>query len=256
MHLLFLQDDLGDDWPIETLGSGGQPMTKQFTDGIGKLCKQILIGYGATEFMICSSMVIHHPDEFQDFCCGNVAPGIDTKIVDEAGEIVPINTRGEILIKSKYLFEGYFNDPEKTNATFTSDGWFKTDDIGFMNEDGVIYCGGRKSEMILSGGMNVAPSILEATLERYPGVSQAICVPVPHDFLYQVICACVMLEEGSDVREEQLRVYCEEIHNDKSRMFTVLPTYYMFTESFPETFTGKTARKLLTAQATQLFSGK
>ena len=251
---LFLQDDIGDDWPIETVGSGGQPMTKQFTKCIGKLCKQCTIGYGGTEPMITSSIIINHPDEFEDFCCGKNAAGISTKIVDEAGEIVPVNTRGEILIKSKYVFKEYYNDPEKTKACFTSDGWYKSDDIGFIKEDGILFCVGRKSDMIISGGMNVAPSILEATIEKYPGVAQAICVPIPHDILYQVICACVQLEEGSDVTEEQLRMYCEEIHNDRSRMFTVLPTYYMFTEKFPETYTGKTARRILTAEATKLFS--
>ena len=252
-HSYFLQDDFGDDWPIESVGCGGQPITKAFANCIGKLCKKCLVGYAGTEFMLASSMIINHPDEFEDFCCGRIVAGISTKIVDEAGEIVPVNTPGEILLKSNYLFKEYFNDPEKTKATFTSDGWFKTDDVGFMNEDGMLFCVGRKSDMIISGGMNVDPSILEATLERYPGVAQAICVPVSQDVLYQVVCACIKLEEESDVTEEQLRAYCEEIHNDRSRMFTVLPTYYLFKEKFPETYTGKTARRLLKAEAAKLF---
>ena len=161
-----LQEDIGDDWPIETVGSGGQPMTKQFTKCIGKMCKQCTIGYGGTEPMITSSIIINNPDEFEDFCCGKNAAGISTKIVDEVGEIVPVNTRGEILIKSKYVFKEYYNDPEKTKACFTSDGWYKSDDIGFIKEDGNLFCVGRKSDMIISGGMNVAPSILEATIAK------------------------------------------------------------------------------------------
>ena len=179
---------------------------------------------------------------------------ISTKIVDEAGEIVLVNTRGDILIKSIYVFKGSNNDSEKTKASLTSDGWYKSDDIGFIKEDGNLFCVGRKSDMIISGGINVNPSILEATIEKYPGVAQAICVPIPHNILYHVICACVQLDEGSDVMEEQLRMYCEEIHNDRLRMFTVLPTYYMFTEKCPETYTGKTARRILTTEATKLFS--
>ena len=164
-----------------------------------------------------------------------------------------MNTRGEILVKSKNLFKEYCNDAEKTKAAFTSDGWFKTDDIGFMKENGMLFCVGKKSDMIISGGMNVDPVILEATIEKYPGVARAICVPIPHRILHQVVCACVKLEEGSDVTEEQLRLYCEEIYNDKSRVFTVLPTYYMFKKEFPETYTGKIARRLLKTEATKLF---
>ena len=230
-------------------------MVKQFASGTGKLCKNMTFGYGATEVLLCSNFFINHPDDFEDYAIGKVVPGIEMKIVQLDGneEIVPVNTRGEIYVKTKFAFKEYYNDPEKTKACFTSDGWFRTDDIGYMNEDGMFFCEGRKSEMILSGGMNVAPSILEATLEKYPGVAHAVCVPVPHDILYQVVCACVILEEGSDVTEEQLRLYCEEIHNDKRRLFTILPTYYMFMDKFPETNSGKTARNELTNRATQLF---
>ena len=69
---------------------------------------------------------------------------------------------------------------------------------------------GRQSEINISGGMNVVPSILEATIETFPGVESVICVPVPHEVLYQVIRACVVLEEGSDVTKEELRNFCEE----------------------------------------------
>ena len=109
----------------------------------------------------------------------------------------------------------------------------------------MFYCGGRKSEMIISGGMNVVPSILEATIETFPGVESVICVLVPHEVLYQVICACVVLQYGSDVTGGELRNYCEVIHNDKPRLFTVVPTYYRFMREFPETYTGKVARKIL-----------
>ena len=252
----YLQDSLGGDWPVQTVITGGQPMSKHFASGIGKLFKQILPIYGSGELLLCIHKSFSHQDDFEDFCCGTVSPGIEVKIVDKHEETVPINTHGELYVKSVFAFKEYYNDPEKTIGSFTSDGWFKTDDIGFMDEDGIIFCIGRKSQTIISGGMNVAPSILEATLERYPGVAQAICVPVPHDILYQVVCACILLEEGSDVTEDQLRMYCEDTHNDRSRMFTVLPTFYLFMPEFPETLTGKTARAILTTQATKLFKGK
>lgn len=167
------------------------------------------------------------------------------KIVDEKEEIVCVREKGEIYVKIDCLFKSYYNDPEKTRACFTDDGWYRTDDAGFMTEDGLFFCIGRKSEMILSGGFNVAPAILEHVLESCDGVARAVCVPVSHEVLYQVICACVILENGSDLTEEKLRAYCDEIHNDTPRMFTVLPTFYLFMNDFPQTHTGKTSRKEL-----------
>lgn len=166
-------------------------------------------------------------------------------IADGNEKPVEANQRGEIYVKSSTMFKGYCNDPEKTKASFTEDGWFRTDDIGFVSESGLFFCEGRKSEMIISGGMNVAPTLLETVLRNCPGVSRVACVPVAHDVMYQVICACVILEDGSDVTEEILRNYCEEIHNDKPRLFNVLPTFYLFLDKFPETFMGKVARKEL-----------
>ena len=102
--------------------------------------------------------------------------------------------RGEIYIKADSLFKGYYNDPEKTKAVMTEDGWYRTDYICVTNEDGMIYCFGRKSEMIISVGMNVDSSILEAILQNCSGVARAICVPVPHKVMYQVICLRIILK--------------------------------------------------------------
>ena len=189
------------------------------------------------------------PGDVEDRSVGQPNPRTEIKIVDENEQVVPVNTCGEIYVKSKCLLKEYYNDLERTRASLTADGWFRTDDVGFMNEDGTFFCEGRKSEIIISGGINVAPSVLEATLEKCPGVAHAICVPVPHNILFQAVCACVILDKGSDVTEEKLRNYLESVHNDKPRLFTVLPTYYMFMDRFPELQTGKISRKELAEKA-------
>ena len=235
------------------VGSGGQPMSKNVVNCIGKLCKKFGTGYGATEFLIGTGMTVDDPGDFQEYSIGYPYPGVQIRVCDDNGEPVPTNQRGELHVKSDGMFLGYYNDPEKTKAAFSEDGWFKTDDIGFVTEEGLFFCEGRKSEMIISGGMNVAPTILEAVLRNCPGVARVVCVPVAHDVMYQVICACVILEDGADVTEDQLRQYCEDVHNDKPRLFTVLPTYYMFLTEFPETYTGKVSRKELTKMACEKF---
>ena len=203
--------------------------------------------------MLCTQLTVQKAEDYEEYAIGYAYPGVELKIVNEKEETVPVGEKGELFVKIDSLFKGYHNDPEKTEACFSDDGWYRTDDICYMKDDGLFFCVGRKSEMILSGGFNVAPAILELTLERCHGVARAVCVPVPHEILYQVVCACVILEAGSDLMEESLRAYCEDVHNDKPGMFTVLPTYYMFLKDFPQTNTGKTSRRQLTKMATEKF---
>ena len=248
-----LQNELGNDWPVKAVLTGGQPISKMFGSCIGKVCNTFINAYGSTEYFLGIIHAVQSTEQFHDYSIGRPLQGVEVKIVNENEEIVSIGERGEIFIKTDSLFKGYYNDPEKTKAVMTEDGWYRTDDIGVMNEDGIIYCFGRKSEMIISGGMNVDPSILEAVLQNCPGVTRAVCVPVPHKVIYQVVCACVILEAGSDLKETGIRSYCKQIHNDKPGLFTVLPTYYMFLEEFPQTYTGKVSRKELTKLAKGLF---
>ena len=244
-----LQDELGDDWPVQVIGTGGQPITKAVASCVGKLCKFLVYSYGSTEFQLASIAVVTDPDKVKESSAGKLCPRVEMKIIDDNGEIVPVKTRGEICIRSGSLFKGYYNDPEKTQASMTSDGWFLTDDMGYMTEDGELFCEGRKSDIIISGGLKVVPSLLESIIEQYSGVAQAVCIPIPDSVKFQVICACVVLENGSDVKEEQLKSYCESVHNDKTRVFTVLPTYFMFMHKLPQTHTGKTDRNKLISEA-------
>ena len=234
--------------------TGGQPITKPFAGSIGKACKTFICGYGRTECTPLSLVAIQRPEDFPEYTIGYPIEGVEMKIVDEKEETVPVGKSGEIYIRAEGLFKEYYNDPEKTKAVKTDDGWNRTDDIGLMTEDGLFYFQGRKSELIICGGMNVAPSILEAAIQTCQGVARAICVPVPHHILYQVVCACVILEDGSGVTEAEIRSFCKEIHNDKRGIFTVLPEYYLFMKEFPETYSGKVARKELTRIANELLS--
>ena len=235
------------------VGSAGQPMSKKFSHCIGKLGQRFGTGYHATEFLVGSGLIVENPDDFKEYSIGYPQKGVQMKLCDDNGEMVPTNERGEIYVKCEGLFKEYYNDPEKTKASFTEDGWFKTDDIGYVTENGMFFCEGRKSDMIISGGLNVSPAILETAIRNCPGIARVVCVPVAHDVMYQVICACVILEAGSEVTEDQLRQFCEDVHNDKPRLFTVLPTYYMFLDRFPETYTGKESRKILTEMAAERF---
>ena len=234
--------------------TGGQPITKAFSRCIGKLCKTLICAYGRTEYTPSSILAVDDPENFPEYTIGHPFEGVEMKIVDENEVTLPVGKSGEIYVRTEGLFKEYYNNPELTMAARAGDEWSRTDDIGFMREDGLFYFEGRKSDMIISGGMNVSPCILEAAIQTCPGVSQAVCVPIPHPVLYQVVCACVILNNGSDIAEADLHAHCKKIHNDKRGIFTVLPKYYLFMESFPETYTGKVSRKKLSKIANDLLS--
>lgn len=228
-------------------------MTKQSAACIGKCCKSLICMYGSTELTALATVRITNLMDFTEFSCGKPMryPGFEIKIVNENGSIVPVNIRGEIYARSPFMFKEYFNDPVKTRAAKTNDGWFRMDDIGRITENGEIFVEGRKSNMIISGGMNVAPEILEQVMKNFAGVDSVVIVPIPDETHYQVLCACVVKKEGSDVTEEKLRKSSEDFHADKPGLFTVLPKFYLFFDRFPETTTGKLNRKVLEKTAQQ-----
>lgn len=167
---------------------------------------------------------------------------------------MPVDTRGELLVKDPGMFKGYFNDPEKTAAAFTTDGWFKTDDIGRITKTGEVFVEGRKSNVIISGGLKVIPELLEDVLLSCPGIVNALVVPVPDAVKYQVLCACVAVEKGRDVTESDVRTFCESFHTDKAELFTVLPKFYLFLDQIPLLRTGKFDRKTVESIARQKFA--
>ncbi|KAL4217320.1 hypothetical protein ACF0H5_023771 [Mactra antiquata] len=173
-------------------------------------------------------------------------------IVDDNGDIVPIDTKGNIYVRSAGLMIGYYNDPEKTAKVMTSDSWYKTDDIGRMSEYGIVFVEGRKSNVITSDGIQVATEILENILEVCPGVQNVGIVPIPDERFYQVLCACVVRSPGSDVTEIEIKTFCEDFHNDKvGNMASKLPKLYLILDSLPTTYTGKLDRAKLTKMATE-----
>lgn len=235
--------------------TGGQPLTKGLASAIGMLAPALATSYAALEFLIFSSSIVHTKQEFTDFYVGKIdpLPGLEAKVVDDEGNTVPVNTKGEIYVRTPTLFREYIDDPEKTLAAVTPDGWFKTDDIGMMTEHGDFYVYGRKSEMIKLDGVNVLPDVIEQEIKKCAGVATVKIVPVSDEAYVVEICACVIRSYGSDITEEELRRYCEEKHNANPNFFTIIPKYCLFLESFPQLPCGKTSVLKLSEIAKERF---
>ncbi|KAK3602517.1 hypothetical protein CHS0354_029334 [Potamilus streckersoni] len=247
--LIDRKNTLPNDWPLKAIMLTGQPISALFSSAVGTVCSTLFVGYASTESLPISGKVVTSPEEYQAFSAGYVMKGVEVKVVDDEGHPVSKGTRGEIYARSATLFLNYFNDPEKTMKSKTESGWYKTDDVGYLTETGELFVEGRKSDMIISGGLNVTPSIIESLLKTFPAVDDVAVVPVSHPSLFQVVCACVVPTVGSGLTEEVLHTFCKEKHVDKAGRFTVLPTYYIFLHKFPRTNTGKIDKKSLEREA-------
>ena len=114
---------------------------------------------------------------------------------------------GEIAIRGPNVFEGYYNRPEKTREVFDDDGWFHTDDLGRVDRDGYFWIVDRADDMIIAGGENIYPAEVESALYEHPDVAEAAVVGAPHETKGEAPVAFVVLEEGSEVTEEELRKF-------------------------------------------------
>ncbi len=178
------------------------------------------------------SVAICNPDdplELRTECSGNALPGIDIEIRDPAsGVAVPPGERGEICARGRGVFDGYYNDPAKTRASFYDDGWFRTGDLGVMDAEGRVTFKGRLKDMLKVGGENVAAVEVEGFLATHPAVNLAQVVGLPDDKYDEVPVAFVELAPGSAATEQEIIDFCRgEIASFK------IPRHVRFVDEWP-----------------------
>lgn len=189
-------------------GSTGSP--EQFQRIIDLGAHEICHIYGLTEtYGNCSvSDGRLDPPEKRFLSVGRPLPGVDLRIVDpETLEPKPPGVPGEIQMKG-YVTVGYYKDEDKNRASFTEDGYFRTGDLGFLDEDGYLFFRGRLKEMIKTGGINVAPAEVEEILMSDKAVKVAYVVGVPDPVRDEIIGAIVVPQPGAHVTEERLMEIC------------------------------------------------
>ena len=176
---------------------------------------------------------------------------VDVAILDEKANSLEANTVGEIAVKGPNVFEGYFNNPEETEAV-SKNGWHLTGDIGYQDEDGFFYIVDRKKDMIITGGFNVYSLEVENIIAATEGVSSVAVVGLPDHQWGEMVTAFVQLEEGTSISEEDLITIC------KSKLGSVKsPKQVFFVTQLPMTAYGKIDKKALktTPQEKLLASG-
>jgi acyl-CoA synthetase (AMP-forming)/AMP-acid ligase II len=162
--------------------------------------------------------------------------GPEMAIMGEDGSLLPQGEIGEVVIRGPNVTKGYEANPEANSKAFT-DGWFRTGDQGLFDRDGFLLLTGRLKELINRGGEKVSPLEVDGVLSAHPAVAQALCFSIPHAKLGEEVGAAIVLREGMEVSERELRDFAAERLAD----FKV-PRRVVFLAEIPKGATGKLMR--------------
>jgi malonyl-CoA/methylmalonyl-CoA synthetase len=176
-------------------------------------------------------------------------PGVGVRVVDDAGKAVPVGEIGNIQVQGPNVFKGYWRMPEKTAEEFTQDGWFKTGDVGKVDERGYVSIVGRSKDLIISGGYNVYPAEIESTINDLPGVDESAVVGVPHPDFGEVGVAVLIAKPGVKLDGEAILAQLKsQLANFK------IPKRCFVATELPRNTMGKVQKNLLREQYKGLFA--
>ncbi|WP_448906659.1 long-chain-fatty-acid--CoA ligase FadD [Haemophilus parahaemolyticus] len=197
----------------------------------------IIEGYGMTE---CSPLIAASRWDSTEHTgsIGVPVPNTDIRIMDDAGNEVPMGERGELWVKGPQVMKGYWNRPEDTTEVL-HDGWMATGDIVEMGQDLNLRIVDRKKDMIIVSGFNVYPNEIEDVVAHNPKVNEVVAVGVPHPISGEIIKIFVTKKDESLTREE-LRSYCRQFLTGYK-----IPKEIEFRDELPKTNVGKILRRVL-----------
>lgn len=196
---------------------------------------EITIAYGMTETSPVSfQSSIEDSVERRVSTVGRVHPHVQVKIIDKQGVVVAPGEQGELCTRGYSVMRGYWNDPEITAEAVDEAGWMRTGDLATMDEQGFVRITGRLKDMVIRGGENLYPLEIEELLYRHPAIQDVQVVGVPDQKYGEELCAWIVLQTDTALREEQLREYCRE-HMARHK----IPRYIRFVSDYPMTITGK-----------------
>jgi len=197
----------------------------------------LLNGWGMTETNAPTAVLPMGAKKIESV--GRPAPWVEVKIFDDADKEVPVGSAGEVVVKSWVVTDGYFKDPGLTMETLKN-GWFHTGDLGKFDAEGFLYIVGRKKEMIKVGGEIVFEPEVESVLHKNPDIAEAAVIGVPDKLRGEVPKAFVVLKEGKNIAEDDLRYFLRQ----HLAHFKV-PHYFEFRSELPKNRIGKVDKEKL-----------
>ena len=208
----------------------------------------IITGYGLTETCGIATMCRYDDDaETIANTSGRAIPGVDVRVVDDAGAEVARGEPGEVVIRGYNVMQGYLDEPQETAATVEPDGWLHTGDVGVMDERGYLRITDRTKDMFIVGGFNAYPAEIENLFLRNEKVAQVAVVGVPDERMGEVGMAFVVLRPGVEATADELAEWSRaEMANYK------VPRYVELVDELPLNAMGKVLKYELRERGTKL----
>jgi long-chain acyl-CoA synthetase len=237
--------DLGS---LQLLMYGASPMSESLLrKALDLLSCGFMQAYGMTE--TSGTVVVLNPDQHRLDggapdrlrSCGRALPFVEIRITDPVTRsAVKPRDVGEIWVRSDMVMKGYWNNPKATAETITADGWLRTGDAAYEDEDGYIFLFDRFKDLIISGGENIYPAEIENVVLSHPAVSEIAVIGIPHERWGETPRAVVVLRKGNSVTEAELIAFAQ------SRLARYkCPTSVIFAETLPRNASGKLLKREL-----------
>ena len=227
---------------LASLGGGGAAMHPDLPGKVIESTQRAkpAQGYGMTE--VCGLSTYTAGDLFlaRPESCGPLVPTLEGKVINEAGETLPVGEAGELLVKGALVIKGYLNRPEATAETIV-DGWLHTGDIGYFDEDGFLYLVDRAKDMILRGGENIYCAEIEGALYTHPAVLETAAFAVPDDRLGEEVGIAVHLKPDAMLDAPGLREHMAS----RLAAFKVPRYVWFLSEPLPRNANGKFLKREL-----------
>jgi long-chain acyl-CoA synthetase len=205
-----------------------QEVARQWFDRFGLKINE---GYGLTEST--PSAVYNHTYRHKQGTVGTPIMNVEMQIWDAEGRVLPVGAVGEIVLKGPNIMKGYYNDPVATSETIV-DGWLRTGDVGFIDEDGYLSLVDRVKDMVNSAGLKIWPREVEEVLYTHEAIGECAVIGVPDPMYGENVKACIVLRSGATLCAEDVVVFCKErLASYKA------PKIVEFMDELPKSATGK-----------------
>ena len=232
---------------IRLFTSGSAPLlVETFNEFEQRTGHRILERYGMTETGMNTSNPLD--GERKPGTVGRPLPGVEVRVVDDAGEPVPADKVGNLQVRGENVFKGYWRMPEKTREDFREGGWFDTGDQAMLGPDGYVSIVGRSKDMVITGGLNVYPKEVEDVIDGFKGVKESAIIGVPHPDFGEAVVAVVVAQSGQAADPAAIIDYAKaQLANFK------VPKHVELVDALPRNTMGKVQKKALRESLAKLF---
>jgi acyl-coenzyme A synthetase/AMP-(fatty) acid ligase len=231
---------------MQLFGSGGAPIPPAVVEAAERLGMCVLRMYGSTEVLAATWNRPASPREKRLQTDGPAIEGMEIEVRDEHGRRLD-GEPGEIFIRGGSTSVGFFDDPERTGETYR-DGWVRSGDLGILDADGFLSIVGRRKEIIIRGGLNIAPREIEELILDHPAVAEVAVVGLPDSRLGEITCACIVV--AASVEPPGLDELVDFLR-DRGLATFKLPQRLSVLDALPKTPTGKVQKGVLVTSLTE-----